>query len=325
MNPPANANPSHQTFFLEVISGNDKGEKFQTVSNKVSIGRAKDNDIVLKDPKISRKHAILYVTPEGLQITRVHENRQIFVGRHNVANAILELPSLITLGKTKIRITEQSRLPINQPIHNLDENSRIPARTAPNVPLNTSPNLFAVRTNNSKTRFYVIVAVLIGGMSFLLSDSQKEDEEENELVTEEQQERQISSIKEKSDALRRSQQQTGRNSPQYRQAKGFFIQGLRDYREKNYLRAIDYFNGALALFPDHALSQRYLNQAHGKQNELIQLTLLDANDHYEKKRYKQARASYEQLLYLIRDKNNKVYRQARERFEECGLIMQQSF
>ena len=328
MNLPANPKVAHHNFLLEVISGNDKGVKFQIVANKATIGRAKDNDIVLNDQKISRKHAVLYVTPEGLQITRVKEQSKILVGKQDVANAILELPSVITLGKTKIKIIEQSLMPESRPIHNLN----MPAQQQVSYSSSTG-HLSSVMHNTlnkspSKMRFYVIIGIVGVLFYVMLSDSEKEEgeeEEEKALVTTEEQEEQISSIQEQSNELIRTQQQTGRNSTEYREARAFFIQGLRDYREGNYLRAMDYFNGALALFPNHALSQRYLNQARTKHDELIQMTLLNANSHYERKQYRQARAGYKQLLRLIRDKNNTAYREAKERFEECSLRLQTYF
>ena len=82
------------------------------------------------------------------------------------------------------------------------------------------------------------------------------------------------------------------------------------------------FSGALALFPNHTLSQRYLQQSRTRQDQLIQRKLLEANRYYEHKQYRQAAASYEQILVLVRDKKNKIYREAEGRRDECKAIMQ---
>ena len=176
--------------------------------------------------------------------------------------------------------------------------------------------------SSKKMNFYIVVGIVGLLLYFLFSSSKSEKEEEKGLVTSEQQEKHISSIQEKSNEIYRARQQKGKNTVQYREAKALFIQGLRDYREQNYLRAMSYFNGALALFPQHVLSQRYLQKSRTKQNELIQMKLLEANRYYEHKQYRQAKASYGQILFLIQDKTNKIYREAEGRREECEAIIQ---
>ena len=84
---------------------------------------------------------------------------------------------------------------------------------------------------------------------------------------------------------------------------------------------MSYFNGALAIFPQHILSQRYLQKSRTKQDELIQMKLLEANRYYEYKQYRQAIASYGQILLLVQDRTNKIYREAKGRREECEAII----
>ena len=316
--------PSSGSFFIEIMNGKRKGTRFQIVSQKVSIGRSKENDIVLSDPKISRKHATLYITPDGLQIVRVNAQRKITVGKQDVSNAILELPSIILIGRTKLKATMinqvQSSLPIPTSPHSLQKPSS-QSLTESNALNNQMINFHShIGQSQSKTKFYMIAGGVILALYFVLSGPKK-DEEVKSLITLEEQERRISSIQEKSNLLYRARQQTGKNTDQYKEARALFIQGLRDYRERNYLRAMDYFNGALALFPQHVLSQRYLQQSKTKQDELVQMKLLEANRHYEHKQYKQAIASYGQILLLIKDKTNKVYREAEGRKQECEEIV----
>ena len=320
--------PSNASFFIEIINGKEKGARFQIVSQKVSIGRSKDNDIILNDPKISRNHASLQITPEGLQIIRLNPERKIFVGKQEITNAILELPSIILIGNTKLKATMVSNMPAHIPtaspskiqkgsLQNLQSNNLLNNNRVMNF-----QNELSHLKSSKKMNFYIVVGIVGLLLYFLFSSSKSEKEEEKGLVTSEQQEKHISSIQEKSNEIYRARQQKGKNTVQYREAKALFIQGLRDYRERNYLRAMSYFNGALALFPQHVLSQRYLQKSRTKQNELIQMKLLEANRYYEHKQYRQAMASYGQILFLIQDKTNKIYREAKGRREECEAIIQ---
>ena len=109
-------NHSNASFFIEIINGKEKGARFQIVSQKISIGRSADNDIVLNDSKVSRKHATVQITPEGMQIICLNPERKIFVGKQDITNAFLELPSIILIGNTKLKATMVSNMPSHLPI-----------------------------------------------------------------------------------------------------------------------------------------------------------------------------------------------------------------
>ena len=322
-------NISNTSFFIEIISGKNKGAKFQIVSKKVSIGRSKDNDIVLNDPNVSRNHANVHITPEGIQITRLNPERKIFVGKQDVTNAILELPSIIQLGKTKIKATMVSNMPAN--LSDLNPPSHLQtslSNAQPNTSLNNNKLMnfqYGRNYSNSSKKMHFYIAIGIIGLVLYFtfsSPKSKQEEDKNLLITSEEQEKHIESIQEKSNKLYRITQKKGKNTDQYKEARALFIQGLRDYREQNYLRAMSYFNGALAIFPQHVLSQRYLQKSRTQQAQLIQMKLLEANRYYEHKQYKQAMASYEQVLRLVQDRTNTIYREAKGRKEECEAIIQ---
>ena len=317
------------SFFIEIINGKEKGTRFQIVSKKVSIGRSKDNDIVLSDHKVSRNHAVLHIHPEGLQIICLNTERKVFVGKQDVKNAILELPSIILIGNTKLKATMTNNLPSHLPMpgppSNLQKGSL--QNLQPNNSLNNNQlmnfqNQASHVNSSKKTGFYIIIGIAGLLLYFLISSSKPKKEDEEGLVTPEQQEEHLASIQENIQSIYTIRNKEGRNTKQYKEAQALFIQGLRDYREQNYLRAMGYFNGALAIFPQHVLSQRYLQKSRTKQDQLIQVKLLEANRYYEYKQYRLAIASYGQILLLVQDRTNKIYREAAGRREECKAIVQ---
>ena len=322
-------NHSNASFFIEIINGNEKGARFQIVSQKISIGRSADNDIVLNDSKVSRKHATVQITPEGMQIICLNPERKIFVGKQDITNAFLELPSIILIGNTKLKATMVSNMPSHLPISGPPSKSQ--KGSLQNLQSNNSLNNnqlmnFQNEINHSKPSkkitFYIIIGIIGVLLYFVFSSSKSKKEEEKGLVTSQQQEEHIESIQEKIQSIYTARNKEGKNTREYKEAESLFIQGLRDYREQNYLRAMGYFNGALAIFPQHTLSQRYLQRSRTKQDELIQVKLLEANKYYEHKQYRQAMASYGQILLLVQDKTNQIYREAAGRREECEAITQ---
>ena len=287
-------------YFIKIMNGKDKGVEYKLVSSSVLIGRAKFNDIILNDMKVSRKHAILNVKQGSVNIKKINPENKIIVNGVNTGHAILEPNSIIQLGKTNLKFIDKSAL----------------QKTA-NV---TGYKGTSSRTGDSKAMFYTIIVIVSGLLYFLLSgeDTSSTISQTNSA---DETERSLASVEEKASEHYRSLAATRRNTIEYKEAQALFIQGFRDYREQNFVRAIDYFNGALALFPNHVLSKRYLMQSRTKLDYLIQSTLSKANDYYEKRQYNRAISAYKQVLILTGNSNRILAKEARTRLEEVNLLL----
>ena len=283
-------------FRIKIINGPDKSKEYKILHNQVSIGRAKENDIVIPDKKCSRSHMMLYLTDNGVQVTNISTSAPMTVNGEKSSNVLIEPQSIIQIGQTKIQVLC---------------NDSISEKT---------PNLKKQPVIKKQKKILHMIFGALAILLFVVFLSDKEKEEETiELRGDKSVEREISSIQEIENALIRKRVASGKNSPQYLQARSLFIQGFRDYKEGQYMRAIDYFNGALAVFPNHKISARYLRNARTKLDEKIQLTLRAANQFYEQKKYKRAANKYGQVLFLVTNKNSKLYREASARKSECLL------
>ena len=286
------------SYVIKIMNGKDKGVEYKLVSSNVLVGRAKYNDIVLNDMKVSRKHAILNITQEGVTIKKISKSNTIIVNGISASHAILEPESIIKIGTTSLKLIDRSAL---QKAGNMASYSSY----------NSKPK--------SKAMFYIILLVT-GTLLYLLLAS--EDQNTGPTLAEEEiKTREMASIEEKTTDHFRSLQQTGKNTLEYKEAQALFIQGFRDYREQNYVRAIDYFNGALALFPDHILSKRYLVQSKTKLDYLIQSLLSESNDYYNKSQYERAIAGYKQILILTGSKDNPTAKEVKNRLKESQLLL----
>lgn len=289
------------SYFIKIMNGKDKGVEYKLVSSSVLIGRAKFNDIVLNDMKVSRKHAILNIKPGTVSIKKINQENNIIVNGVNAGHAILEPNSIIQLGKTNLKLIDKSAL---------KKTANVAGYKGVSNP-----------KGKSKTMFYTIIVIVAGLFYLLLSG---EDESTNISSTDviEENERSLASIEEKTSEHYRALVNTKKNTIEYKEAQALFIQGFRDYREQNFVRAIDYFNGALALFPHHILAKRYLMQSRTKLDYLIQSTLSKANDYYEKRQYNRAISAYKQILILAGNRRNKTLsKEARTRLEEVQLLL----
>lgn len=94
-------------FVLELVS---QSMTFPLPCGKIRLGAAKDNDIVLDDPTVSRKHACLEVTEQECRVTDTQSTNGTFVNGERISRScILTSGDQIYFGKTQacLRIVMQ--------------------------------------------------------------------------------------------------------------------------------------------------------------------------------------------------------------------------
>ncbi len=110
--PPAKAAPSARTkvapAWLEPIGG---GPVYPLDRDEIRLGRdASTNDIVLADPTVSRRHAVIRRTPTGsLLIANVSSTNGIQVNGREVNQIVLAANDVIRLGDVELTVRQDSR------------------------------------------------------------------------------------------------------------------------------------------------------------------------------------------------------------------------
>jgi len=91
---------------LRMISGPMRGQKLiHEADGTISIGRM-NSDLIIKDPDVSRKHAILEIDPSGQVLLRDLGSRNgTFVNQKRVMNTVLKDRDQIRLGTTVAEFT----------------------------------------------------------------------------------------------------------------------------------------------------------------------------------------------------------------------------
>jgi len=96
---------------LVIISGEDAGKEFY-IDGELLIGRSEDNDIVLKDPLVSRGHHAKVVRhkDDWITITDLNSVNGVLVGKTKVREAILATGMEIQVGDTILRYVERGEV-----------------------------------------------------------------------------------------------------------------------------------------------------------------------------------------------------------------------
>jgi len=98
----------YQKTRLEVVTGPDKGLTLEIVGTSARIGTALDNDLVLTDATVSRRHCEVVPTSNGVHIRDEGSTNGVVIGAFVVRDATFVGPMQIELGDTKIAITPLS-------------------------------------------------------------------------------------------------------------------------------------------------------------------------------------------------------------------------
>lgn len=90
---------------LTVVEGNDQGRQFIGATPELKIGRQPENHICLRDPKVSRFHAIIKVKGSYLTIKDLQSTNGTIINNERIRRHKLQSGDLVKLGDTIIRVT----------------------------------------------------------------------------------------------------------------------------------------------------------------------------------------------------------------------------
>lgn len=94
-----------QKIQLDVTSGPDRGRQLVMESDRLLIGTHPQSDLALSDPSISRHHAELRVTREGLMLRDLGSTNGTLANDLLVREVMLPVRSELALGGTKIQVS----------------------------------------------------------------------------------------------------------------------------------------------------------------------------------------------------------------------------
>jgi tetratricopeptide (TPR) repeat protein len=112
---------------------------------------------------------------------------------------------------------------------------------------------------------------------------------------------------------------------QYRRAQENYIRGFRDYKQGNYGRARESFQVVLNLDPDNELAKRYYQLAKLKFDETVKAHMLQGNRYREKKNWRMCAASYFNVMTMVANNQDPIFKEARQYYNECTLAQSGRF
>ncbi len=102
-----------QALEVTVVEGPQKGAVAETEEERLQIGSAEGNDLVLDDDTVSRYHVELVRKPDGIHLTDHGSRNGTFVGALRIERAVVPVGTRLKIGRTVVEIADGARVSVD--------------------------------------------------------------------------------------------------------------------------------------------------------------------------------------------------------------------
>lgn len=263
-------------FRLMCLTGELKGEAYILSGSRIVLGRSETADIKVMDIKSSREHAEITKVGTNYIVTDLGSQNGILVNGLKVKQKELTEADKIVIGQTVYKFTKlevKSNRP--QPVQDKfkDKEDEAPKRSL-------SP---------------LLGLIIFGAIILMVFDSNETQ------VVQEKKRKTASRVKDVNDELLENikRKQMAEDKNQKVKINAIFQRGLREYREKNYFRAINEFNLALILNPNDPLADFYLRKTKEELDRTIDQYFIKGKREEDSLRYQGSLIAYCAIVRLL--------------------------
>ena len=294
---------------LTITSGLDKGQSFQIIPPKVIIGRDVGCHIVLQDSKCSRQQVAIHVLHDRISIEDLSSKKTTLVNKKQIETVDLKNGDIIEVGDTNLvfRAEIVQKPPASQQLQLVTPNQVAPVdargfspagvQSLPGRPKKSKRH--REESSSGGITFYIIAAVILGSLVYLLSSShgpkvieataRNQDKIDAEIKRAEAQAAEDTAIKKLN---------TNEAKTHYEQGHRKYLNGNEKFAKSDFQNATKDYEDAIGLFTEYFGSKRHATpEEHTK--------FIEANKHYlegfrdySKGQYARAIRSFETALAI---------------------------
>ena len=291
---------------LLCLTGKNKGLSYYLTGQRVVLGRSKTADIQILDPKSSREHAEIVLVGSKYVVTDLNSQNGVMINDLKVKQHELKTGDTVIIGKT---VLKYSYINVSTPVvidEDEDDEDDEEDFVDEEFEDDTKPKS---KKGGNKNRLVLYIAVL-GVLAFVfLGDSGEQKAKKISQRTE------LSDVSEEFVNASKKKMSVQDKETQ-KKLLMVLHNGLREYRERNYFRAIREFELALMLSPNNARASFYLNKTRQAMDDEIEKNFMKAKRDTNSLKYRGAVVSYCAIIKLLEGyPNDQRYKDAEENIE----------
>lgn len=312
---------------ISVRAGPAAGATYQLLPPRVTVGRdPASNSVVISDARVSRNAAIIEFQPDQISILDISGKGKLTVNGIQGERHSLKGGDIIRVGESElIFVVEAMQLPaVQNGLVQLGEAELgRPQMGGSADPRNAKSSRSSAKKQKSPKTFYMIVALVFGGMVYVGTSEQGPKKLDSGLRSTSEIEKEISDTDARVTAVTKKRAfKTEEEKTRYEESRKHYIQGFRDYQKGNYSRAIISFETAMGLDPENVLAKRYYRLAQKQKDEAITNLLLEGRRYREKNMYSRCSAAIDKALVLMNNKDDLKFKEAEKIKQECDLLQE---
>lgn len=282
------------------MTGESKGISYFLEGARVVLGRSDDADIIVLDVKSSRQHAEMALVNEKYIVTDLGSQNGIIVNDLKVTQHKLTDGDKVIIGQTVykynfLNIADEYALEETNEDDSEEENDRDDSEDlyddSEDELVDNSEDK-TKKNDKSKKRRLMIIGVALLAVLFLFDDEEKPVTKRKPAST---------GLQDVTDTwVALSSKKEKEESKQVRIKLAAIIhRGQREYREKNYYRAMSEFNLALVLSPQNSTASFYLRKTKQALDEEIEQNFIKARQENDALKYHAAAISYCTIIRML--------------------------
>ena len=262
---------------LMCLTGSTKGETFLLKSNRVVMGRSEKADIRVMDIKSSREHAEITKVGNDWILTDLGSQNGIVLNDQKISQSKLREGDKVIIGQTVYKFTKIEV-----------KGSKLPKEK---ISVNQATEEEPKKRSNSA----LLILIIVAGIMLMIFDSNEKVEAPKKKSDDTTIAKDVTD--EYLQLIRQKEAQADKALKQ--KMNTIFQRGLREFRERNYFRAINEFNLALILNPNDPLADFYLRKAKEELDKVIAEEFIKGKRDEEGLRYQNAIVSYCGIIRLL--------------------------
>jgi pSer/pThr/pTyr-binding forkhead associated (FHA) protein len=295
LNPPVKPGRHYR---LLCLVGKNKGKVYYLIKNRIILGRGDTADVQVLDAKSSREHAELVLLNKSYVLTDLGSQNGVMVNDAKVKQQYLKNGDKIIIGQTVYKYSEYK----NKGEEVEDEVATVKDEKQVDPEKKQKAN-----------RRMLILLVIIGVMYFMFFDNTEPQRRSKTTI-------EVNDITD--DFQKRSSSANKQDKEKIKKVDAIMHRGIREYREKNYYRAINEFSLALIMRPGDPRANFYLNKTKQVRDGEIKGLFSKARKDFQSLKYKAAKIAYCEVIKLLeQEPEDQRFKDATENLREIERRM----